>query len=741
MSLDTVDQPDGGIESVANSIADLFQPLYQRIFDEEQPFVQNVESKLQESRMSDNVEVYLSRSLGVGVLSGVLLALIGATIGYILFSVLNVVETLKDAGSLPASIPTVAGGAEILVVLTIAIGLGIVGFAGGFGTLVSIPYFRASGRKREINVLLADSIAFMYALSEGGLNQLEVIRAVAEAEDTYGEVSKEFQSVLNESEYFDTDYKTAIRQQAQESPSRELRQFLTDMLSIIDSGGNMTRFFSDKKDKHMRTAKRQREMTLDTLELFGEMYMTLSMFPLLLIIVFVIMGMLGNSTTLLIFGTVYLMIPMIGVAFLVMVATVKSDEPGDGYLSYRGDTSDIAQYDQGVLSMNLANSFAGTHRVFDRIKSRELVYEVVQHLKHPHIFFKNNPLYVLGVTVPVSVVAVAAVIATGSVNTSWIGIKEEPVWSTFVYLYLPVYINCVPLGIFYEWNVRARAGITNTLSDDLRQLASANSTGMTLLQSIKTVAETSSGKLSQEFEIIGKKVEYGMSLEEALIEFNNKYHIPRLSRTVKLITEAQRASNQISNVLATAAQASENNDDIEQERSQRTMMQVAIIIMTFLSLLGVMAILQTQFIGTLARVTSEAASSTSGGGGPAGGGGAGFGGNIDPNQLSLLFFHAVTFQAITSGLIAGYFRDAKILSGIKFLVILLTIAMIVWIGVAFMSEMGVIGEMMNNSTASGAPAGTPTPGGTPEGTPTPPGTPPPTPPPAAIVLSAIPGPW
>jgi hypothetical protein len=172
------------------------------------------------------------------------------------------------------------------------------------------------------------------------------------------------------------------------------------------------------------------------------------------------------------------------------------------------------------------------------------------------------------------------------------------------------------------------------------------------------------------------------------------------------------------------------------------MMQVAIIIMTFLSLLGVMAILQTQFIGTLARVTSEAASQSGGGGGA----GASFGGNIDPNQLSLLFFHAVTFQALTSGLIAGYFRDAKILSGIKYVVILASIALLVWVGVAFMSEMGVIGEMMNNSTASGAPAGTPTPSGTPgggpngtpAGTPTPPDTPPA---PAAIVLSAIPGPW
>jgi len=44
------------------------------------------------------------------------------------------------------------------------------------------PYSRASAREREINLLLADSVSFMYALSVGGLNQLEILRAMATAE-------------------------------------------------------------------------------------------------------------------------------------------------------------------------------------------------------------------------------------------------------------------------------------------------------------------------------------------------------------------------------------------------------------------------------------------------------------------------------------------------------------------------------------------------------------------------------
>jgi flagellar protein FlaJ len=165
-----------------------------------------------------------------------------------------------------------------------------------------------------------------------------------------------------------------------------------------------------------------------------------------------------------------------------------------------------------------------------------------------------------------------------------------------------------------------------------------------------------------------------MSLRDALVEFNNKYAVPRLARTVKLITEAQEASSQITDVLTTAAQASENQDDIERERKSRTRMQVAIIVMTYITLLGVMAILQTQFIDVMGDLVSQ-----SDGGGAGGGAGFGGGGGVDPEVLSMLFFHAVTIQAVLSGFISGYIRDAELVSGVKYAVILMTLALGVWI--------------------------------------------------------------
>jgi flagellar protein FlaJ len=680
VSLDTGRASKGFAGST--EVWDAFYPLYQYLFDDEGDFVADVETKLEQARIGDTVELYLSRALGIGVLAGFVLWIMGMLVGWGIFA-LGLLSAQQISLGIPVGSEQMAQTLEALTVPTAVVFSGLffgsVGFGMGFGTLVAIPYSQASSRKREINMLLSDAVSFMYALSVGGLNQLEILEAMARAEDTYGEVSREFQSIVQETEYFGTDYRNAIRDQAMTTPSDELSQFLTDMLSIINSGGNMQQFLDDKKEKHMRTAKQEQEMTLETLELFGEMYMTLSLFPLLLIIILVIMSMLGSGQQMLIFGTVYVLIPLTGVGFLVLVSTVKQDEPGDGVLEPQGASKRLQQtHREGLFHLGLVEGFVGDYGVFDRIKNREGTHKTKQLLSNPHHFFRDNPLYTLVITVPVALVVLGVVAINGAAPTTWEGMVERPVWSTFVWFYIPVYLVATPLAVFHEWDMRARAAITGKLSENLRKLSSANDTGQTLLESIKTVSDTSSGKLADEFEIMYAKVNYGMSLRDALVEFNNKYQTPRLARMVKLISKAQEASSQITDVLTTAAQASENQDDIERERKSRTRMQVAIILMTYLTLLAVMAILKTQFLDVMSGLTQQA-SSGGGGSAAAGGGGPSFGGDINTNQLSLLFFHAVTLQAALSGFISGYIRNADLLSGVKFVVILQTVALATWV--------------------------------------------------------------
>jgi flagellar protein FlaJ len=687
MSLDTRNNQQVGGSS-ESALGDAFYPLFEWLFNPEGDFVDSIETKLAEARMADNVEMFLSRALAVGAIAGLALWFLGMFVGYLFVQFFGVPEGILTF-NLPDYIVALKTPA---IVLFSGLIFGSIGFAIGFGSLVSIPYFRSSAREREINVLLSDSISFMYALSVGGMNQLEILQAMAKADDTYGEVAKEFQSIVLETEYFDTDYRTAIRNQALETPSDELSQFLTDMLSIVNSGGDMTEFLEDQKDKHMRTAKQEQEKLLDTLELFGEMYMTLSLFPLLLIIILVIMDLMqGGNQEMLLLGTVYGLIPLIGVGFLVLVSTVTQDDIGDGYL--RPDSKDEEfRVDEGIGVFNpgLVEQYTGERSVFDRIKRREGTHELMEILRAPHLFFRDHPLMVLVVTFPLTVLVLIGAVITGNAPLSVEAMENNVIYGTVIWVYLPLYLNLLPLGLFYEWNVRSRRGVLGNLSENLRKLASANDTGMTLLESIKVVSETSSGKLADEFETMHAKVNYGTNLKDAMREFNNKYHIPRLARTVKLISEAQETSSQIQDVLSTAAQSSENQDDIDRERKSRTRMQMVIIIMTYLTLLGVMALLRVQFIDVIGGLDL----SGGGGGSPGGGGLGGGGGSISKQRMSMLFFHAVTLQAIVSSFIAGYIRSVELISGVKYAVALSTIALVVWVAVEQMSGGGGGGEAL-----------------------------------------------
>ncbi|NKE35890.1 flagella assembly protein j [Natronococcus sp. JC468] len=658
-----------GSESLpsADSLGDRFLPVYVRAFAEDGRFVARLERKLAQARIDATVERYLSRAIGIGVVAGLCLAVLGGLVGYGLFGtgIVGVGELLGV--SLPNR--TAVAIVETLKVpaLVTATGLafGTLGFLTGFGSLVAIPYTRAAGRRREINMLLPDAVSFMYALSVGGLNRLEIVEATARADDAYGEVAREFRTVHREAAYADGDYRTAIRRRARETPSDDLARFLTDLLSILDSGGDVERFLEEKRSKLERAAKGEQERTLETLELFGELYMTLSLFPLLLLIVTVVMQLLPNAAvpSEVLYLTVYGLVPLIGIAFLVLISTVTHDDPGEGTLALDADG------ERDVFGPNAPNR-SGEYAVFERIAFRERIRRVATAARRPHLFFRDNPSYTLAVTVPASLGAVALAVASGSAPTSWSGLVERPLYGTAVYAYLPLYVVGAPLALAHEWNVRRRGAVLETLSEELWKLSSANETGLTLLESIESVAETGTGRLSRELERIRWKVDYGTNLKRALVEFANAYPTPRLARTTRLIAESQAASNRIAPVLRTAARTSEIHDELERERRSRTRMQVVVIVMTFMTVFAVIAILETRFLDSVAGAgLGEIGASNAG---------AASGGAVRADVIGLLLFHAVTLQAIVSGLLCGYVRTLEPVSGLKYALGLSTVALVGW---------------------------------------------------------------
>ncbi len=662
-----------------DSPGEAFYPLYKELVADRRDFVRRVDTQLRQALRDTPVELFLSRNLAIGTTLGLCLWVVGLVIGYLVTVVwTGGVPPILGLSLSPELTAAVETARVLLAVLLSGLVLGAIGFAAGFGLPLVDLYYDAYSRERNIDQLLPDAIAYMYALSVGGMNHIEILEAVADTEEVYGEVAREFQVIVQRTRYFDTDYRTAIRDRAAETPSEPLNQFLTDMLSIASSGSDMTQFFDEKAERHLEIARRRQEETLDTLELIGEMYLAISLFPLLLIILLVVMSMVGQSSTTLLYLTVYGLIPLLGVTFLVLISMIKQDELSEGFLTPPdgSEPTDERTIRFSPFRRPVTAGYRARHALFRRADRREILHRLSYLVRNPQELFVTQPLATLLLTIPVAGGFVAYAFLSGLAPRTVSGLVAEPVSTTVLYVYIPAFLTMIPLAVFHELYTRKRFGVLDNLSETLRKLSSTNDTGLTLLESFETVAETSPGALAEEFDRIHRKVRYGKSLKAALVEFNNRYHVPRLARVVKLIAEAQETSSRITEVLTTAARASENQDELARDRKTRTRMQIAIILMTYLTLLGVMAVLKVQFLDVISGIVSAAQGT---GQSPAG---MPLAGGVSVDRLSLVFFHAVTVQAVTSGLIAGYLRDSDLLSGVKYVVALLVVTLAVWILVA-----------------------------------------------------------
>ena len=148
-----------------DALADTFYPLSRWLFDEDSDFVGNLERKLAEARMAQTVELYLSKALAVGVIVGLVLWAIGTALGWALVRFVITEPPILLGLPLPEPYLSTVNALKLpFLILFSGLLLGSIGFGTGFGGMVAKPYLDADARKREINVLLSDSVSFMYAL-------------------------------------------------------------------------------------------------------------------------------------------------------------------------------------------------------------------------------------------------------------------------------------------------------------------------------------------------------------------------------------------------------------------------------------------------------------------------------------------------------------------------------------------------------------------------------------------------
>ncbi len=227
----------------------------------------------------------------------------------------------------------VAGLLRVPILLTIlfALGVSLLSGAGTFGILYGLPGFLAANRRKRMDLELPYAASHMSILATSGLPPARMFKLLGDSATT-PQVASEANEITRDVEVLGNDIITALEAERVRSPSKIFAEILEGLVATIRSGGNLKNYLQDVTRMMMDLRRVSAKQLVEGLATFAEIYVTLMVvFPLLVIVMFSVMALIGGglggfSTTIMMSLVTYLIIPISGVAIIVMLDTMLVED-------------------------------------------------------------------------------------------------------------------------------------------------------------------------------------------------------------------------------------------------------------------------------------------------------------------------------------------------------------------------------------------------------------------------------
>ncbi|MDD1706531.1 MAG: type II secretion system F family protein [Methanoregulaceae archaeon] len=311
-------------------------------------------------------------------------------------------------------------------------------------------------------------------------------------------------------------------------------------------------------------------------------------------------------------------------------------------------------------------------RESDAITSRIEKHKATEHgigklLKHPFRVIAEKPLKSLYVTVPVALVFF--ILGTGYVIRDYglNAIYQSTIIDDFAIF--AILMVTVPLAILDFRESSRRRHIEEALPNFYRDLAGMNDSGMTLPNAVHLVAQSDYSTLTPYVRKLDNEMSWNTTFNEAIQRFRVRLSTPLTDRSIDLISKASKAGGDVSEVLRAAAKDSYEFISLQTERRNNMLIYVVIVFISFLVFVFVIYILVTTFLSVMATAGSAAGATSAG---------AQFGGSVDLPLYTRIFTHAALIQGFFSGLVAGQMGEGRVVAGLKYSIVMLLIAWIMF---------------------------------------------------------------
>jgi flagellar protein FlaJ len=207
----------------------------------------------------------------------------------------------------------------------------------------------------------------------------------------------------------------------------------------------------------------------------------------------------------------------------------------------------------------------------------------------------------------------------------------------------------------------------------IRDISHAMRSGMTLGGAVAVAAAGEYGALTPAIRHINNLMSWGVSFEDALLYFADKYPTPLIRRTVATIIEASRAGGEIGQVLESVATDVEEMKTLGKRRSAETKPYLVVCYLSFFVFLVVILVISHYFIPMMMEAAKAAA------GKPLPGGIGQFAvSEADVALYKRLFFHALVIQGFFAGIITGKIGEGAVVAGLKHSVLFIVVAVVAY---------------------------------------------------------------
>jgi len=180
------------------------------------------------------------------------------------------------------------------------------------------PRSHAELRRRGINEGMPRTVAFIYALSRGGMSVPEVLRTLARNRAVYGHGADELSVAVREMDLFGSDIITAVRRVSERTPSDQFKTFAENLASVLQSGQRLDVFLNEQYERYRDEAQDRQDELLELLATIAEVYVTVFVAgTLFLMTILLVFGLTTTQTINFLRLLAYLMIPLGNVLFIV----------------------------------------------------------------------------------------------------------------------------------------------------------------------------------------------------------------------------------------------------------------------------------------------------------------------------------------------------------------------------------------------------------------------------------------